>query len=154
MCVCVLRCSPFFQLFIDTPAKDEVCFFCDVYHICMHEYMIMFIICIRYNVMYHNVSINIYRISHCWREVAKTVSVFLSGCSSKGCCDACPVMRPCMFHDVSNRYSVQLWPFLSYNLLFQWDCTFHKWGDLVLIIGKESQLYWIAERDQFGFVWE
>ena len=24
----------------------------------------------------------------------------------------------------------QLWPFTSYNLLFQWDYTFYKWGFL------------------------
>ena len=31
---------------------------------------------------------------------------------------------------------IQLWPFISYNWLFQWDYTFYKWGDfLVLITG-------------------
>ena len=30
---------------------------------------------------------------------------------------------------------IQLWPFISYNWLFQWDYTFYKWGFLVLITG-------------------
>ena len=29
---------------------------------------------------------------------------------------------------VHHSWWVQLWPFISYNWLFQWDYTFYKWG--------------------------
>ena len=29
---------------------------------------------------------------------------------------------------ICTAYIIQLWPFVSYNWLFQWDYTFYKWG--------------------------